>query len=152
MTIGPIEESFAMMNRYGLVYSSSDAERVDGLTYAWRKLHAQVRLCSRYFQERCISQREEDITLFRRPFLLQRKRNQHLSIPPWRSHRDVVFWLSSIVMYFCIFFLNIRLELLQAISFRFNLRSRQISWKAWKNSNPWSMFLFKSIMKSKQIY
>lgn len=22
-------------------------------------------------------------------------------IPPWRSHRDVVFWLSSIVMYFC---------------------------------------------------
>ena len=42
MTIGPIEESFAMMNRYGLVYSSSDAERVDGLTYAWRKLHAQV--------------------------------------------------------------------------------------------------------------
>lgn len=42
MTIGPIEESFAMMNRYGLVYSSSDAERVDGLTYAWHKLHAQV--------------------------------------------------------------------------------------------------------------
>ncbi|XP_066028864.1 dynein axonemal heavy chain 5 isoform X2 [Pocillopora verrucosa] len=42
MTIGPIEESFAMMNRYGLVYSSSDAERVDGLTYAWRKLHAQA--------------------------------------------------------------------------------------------------------------
>ena len=42
MTIGPIEESFAMMNRYGLVYSSSDSERVDGLTYAWRKLHAQV--------------------------------------------------------------------------------------------------------------
>jgi len=42
MTIGPIEESFAMMNRYGLVYSSSDAERVDGLTYAWRKVHAQV--------------------------------------------------------------------------------------------------------------
>ena len=42
MTVGPIEESFAMMNRYGLVYSSSDSERVDGLTYAWRKLHAQV--------------------------------------------------------------------------------------------------------------
>ena len=42
MTVGPIEESFALMNRYGLVYSSSDAERVDGLTYAWRKLHAQV--------------------------------------------------------------------------------------------------------------
>jgi len=42
MTIGPIEESFAMMNRYGLMYSSSDSERVDGLTYAWRKVHAQV--------------------------------------------------------------------------------------------------------------
>ena len=51
MTIGPIEESFAMMNRYGLVYSSSDAERVDGLTYAWRKLHAQVcRYLSRWFK------------------------------------------------------------------------------------------------------
>ena len=46
MTVGPIEESFAMMNRYGLVYSSSDAERVDGLTYAWHKLHAQV--CTRF--------------------------------------------------------------------------------------------------------
>ena len=55
MTIGPIEESFAMMNRYGLVYSSSDAERVDGLTYAWRKLHAQVRVYRPFFLERCIS-------------------------------------------------------------------------------------------------
>lgn len=42
MMIGPIEESFAMMNRYGLHYPSSDAERVDGLTYAWKKLTSQV--------------------------------------------------------------------------------------------------------------
>lgn len=42
MMIGPIEESFAMMNRYQLHYPSSDAERVDGLTYAWKKLTAQV--------------------------------------------------------------------------------------------------------------
>lgn len=44
MTIGPIEESFAMISRYGLqvVYSSSDAEGVDSLTYAWRLLREQV--------------------------------------------------------------------------------------------------------------
>ena len=42
MTIGPIEESFAMMNRYGLHYPSSDAERVDMLTYEWQKLNGQV--------------------------------------------------------------------------------------------------------------
>lgn len=42
MMIGPIEESFAMMNRYQLHYPSSDAERVDGLTYAWKKLNTQV--------------------------------------------------------------------------------------------------------------
>ena len=42
MTIGPIEESFGLLNRYGLVYSSADAERVDGLTYAWKKLLDQV--------------------------------------------------------------------------------------------------------------
>ena len=44
MTIGPIEESFALLNRYGLVYSSSDSERVDGLTYAWKKLLDQVKI------------------------------------------------------------------------------------------------------------
>lgn len=42
MMIGPIEESFAMLNRYQLHYPSTDAERVDGLTYAWKKLTAQV--------------------------------------------------------------------------------------------------------------
>ena len=42
MTITPIEESYALLNRYGLHYPSSDAERVDGLTYAWQKLRAQA--------------------------------------------------------------------------------------------------------------
>ena len=42
MTITPIEESYALLNRYGLHYPSSDAERVDGLTYAWQKLRGQA--------------------------------------------------------------------------------------------------------------
>lgn len=42
MTITPIEESFALLNRYQLHYSSTDSEQVDGLTYAWKKLQAQV--------------------------------------------------------------------------------------------------------------
>ena len=42
MTITPIEESFALLNRYGLNYSSADSEQVDGLTYAWKKLQGQV--------------------------------------------------------------------------------------------------------------
>lgn len=49
MTITPIEESFALLNRYGLVYSSTDSEQVDGLTYAWRKLKDQVSLHSRKY-------------------------------------------------------------------------------------------------------
>ena len=43
MTITPIEESFALMNRYGLHYSSTDSEKVDGLNYAWKKLQDLVR-------------------------------------------------------------------------------------------------------------
>lgn len=43
MTIGPIEESFALLNKYGLHYSSHDSERVDSLTYSWKKVNSQVR-------------------------------------------------------------------------------------------------------------
>lgn len=39
MIIGLIEELFVMMNCYGLVYLSSDVERVDGLIYVWCKLY-----------------------------------------------------------------------------------------------------------------
>ena len=42
MTIGPIEESFALLNKYGLHYSSHDSERVDSLTYSWKKVNSQV--------------------------------------------------------------------------------------------------------------
>lgn len=44
MTIGPIEESFALLNKYGLHYSSHDSERVDSLTYSWKKVNSQVRV------------------------------------------------------------------------------------------------------------
>ena len=43
-TIGPVEESFALLNRHELLFNDGNAERVDGLTYAWRNLHALVQL------------------------------------------------------------------------------------------------------------
>ena len=52
MTITPIEETYALINRYGLHYPSSDAERVDGLTYAWQKLGTQVGFCAGYSKQR----------------------------------------------------------------------------------------------------
>ncbi|XP_062336343.1 LOW QUALITY PROTEIN: dynein axonemal heavy chain 5-like [Osmerus eperlanus] len=41
-TIGPVEESFALLNRHELLFNDGNAERVDGLTYAWKNLHALV--------------------------------------------------------------------------------------------------------------
>uniref|UniRef100_A0A8C7LGC2 Dynein, axonemal, heavy chain 5 n=1 Tax=Oncorhynchus kisutch TaxID=8019 RepID=A0A8C7LGC2_ONCKI len=41
-TIGPVEESFALLNRHELIFSDGNAEKVDGLTYAWRNLNAMV--------------------------------------------------------------------------------------------------------------
>uniref|UniRef100_A0A4W5NZY5 Dynein, axonemal, heavy chain 5 n=1 Tax=Hucho hucho TaxID=62062 RepID=A0A4W5NZY5_9TELE len=41
-TIGPVEESFALLNRHELIFSDGNAEKVDGLTYAWRNLNALV--------------------------------------------------------------------------------------------------------------
>ena len=43
MTIGPIEESYSMLNRYNLIFNDGNAERVDTLSYGWKKLMAQVR-------------------------------------------------------------------------------------------------------------
>ncbi|XP_042337533.1 dynein axonemal heavy chain 5-like, partial [Plectropomus leopardus] len=37
-TIGPVEESFALLNKHELLFNDRNAERVDGLTYAWRTL------------------------------------------------------------------------------------------------------------------
>ncbi|XP_042073139.1 LOW QUALITY PROTEIN: dynein axonemal heavy chain 5, partial [Haplochromis burtoni] len=37
-TIGPLEESFALLNRHELLYGDGNGERVDGLMYAWKNL------------------------------------------------------------------------------------------------------------------
>ncbi|XP_030612273.1 dynein heavy chain 5, axonemal [Archocentrus centrarchus] len=41
-TIGPVEESFALLNKHELQFNDGNAERVDGLMYAWRNLCALV--------------------------------------------------------------------------------------------------------------
>ncbi|XP_042366785.1 dynein axonemal heavy chain 5 [Plectropomus leopardus] len=41
-TIGPVEESFALLNKHELLFNDRNAERVDGLTYAWRTLSGLV--------------------------------------------------------------------------------------------------------------
>ncbi|KAK5935878.1 hypothetical protein CgunFtcFv8_021195 [Champsocephalus gunnari] len=41
-TIGPVEESFALLNKHDLLFPDGNAERVDGLTHAWRNLAALV--------------------------------------------------------------------------------------------------------------
>uniref|UniRef100_A0A3P8WNT4 AAA+ ATPase domain-containing protein n=1 Tax=Cynoglossus semilaevis TaxID=244447 RepID=A0A3P8WNT4_CYNSE len=41
-TIGPVEESFALLNKHELLSNDGSAERVDGLTYAWKNLNALV--------------------------------------------------------------------------------------------------------------
>ena len=43
MTIGPIEESYAVLNKYGMSYQDTNTERVDSLSYGWKKLVDQVR-------------------------------------------------------------------------------------------------------------
>lgn len=40
--IGPVEESFALLNRYKLYYSDGNAERIDGVVYAWKELNVMV--------------------------------------------------------------------------------------------------------------
>ena len=42
MTIGPIEEAYALLNRYNIFFNDGNAERVDTLSYGWKKLIAQV--------------------------------------------------------------------------------------------------------------
>ncbi|KAM8731517.1 dynein axonemal heavy chain 5 [Acanthopagrus schlegelii] len=41
-TIGPVEESFALLNKHELLFNDGNAERVDGLMYAWKNLNALV--------------------------------------------------------------------------------------------------------------
>lgn len=42
MTIGPVEESFMLLNKFELHFHDGNAEKVDGLSYSWKNLHAQV--------------------------------------------------------------------------------------------------------------
>ncbi|XP_071957073.1 dynein axonemal heavy chain 5-like [Antedon mediterranea] len=42
MTIGPIEESYTLLNKFELHFNDGNAEKVDSLTYAWQKVAAQA--------------------------------------------------------------------------------------------------------------
>ncbi|XP_072018853.1 LOW QUALITY PROTEIN: dynein axonemal heavy chain 5-like [Amphiura filiformis] len=42
MTIGPIEESYAMLNKYELFFHDGNAEKVDSLSYSWKNLNDQA--------------------------------------------------------------------------------------------------------------
>ena len=44
MTITPIEETYALLNKYNIFFNDGNAERVDTLSYGWKKLIAQVSL------------------------------------------------------------------------------------------------------------
>lgn len=44
MTVGPIEESYSVLQRYNLLFQDRNLERVDGLAYAWKSLSTQVSL------------------------------------------------------------------------------------------------------------
>ena len=44
MTITPIEEAYAMLNKYNLIFNDGNAERVDSLSYQWKLLKGQVRM------------------------------------------------------------------------------------------------------------
>ncbi|XP_060921113.1 dynein axonemal heavy chain 5 [Labrus mixtus] len=41
-TIGPVEESFALLTKHELLFSDGNSERVDVLTYAWKNLNSLV--------------------------------------------------------------------------------------------------------------
>ena len=41
MTITPIEETYAMLHKYNIFFNDGNAERVDTLSYGWKKLIAQ---------------------------------------------------------------------------------------------------------------
>ncbi|XP_070190341.1 dynein axonemal heavy chain 5-like isoform X2 [Littorina saxatilis] len=42
MIIGPVEETYALLNRYNIFFNDGNAERVDTLAYGWKKLTAQA--------------------------------------------------------------------------------------------------------------
>ncbi len=42
-TRGPVEESFALLNRHELFFNDGNAEKIDGVVYAWKELNVMVR-------------------------------------------------------------------------------------------------------------
>lgn len=44
MNIAPIEESYALLNKFELAFNDGNAERVDGLAYGWKNLMNSVRI------------------------------------------------------------------------------------------------------------
>ena len=44
MSIGPIEDSYAMLQRYNVSVQQEDVERCDTLRYSWRKVLATAQL------------------------------------------------------------------------------------------------------------
>ena len=51
MSIGPIEESYAMLNKHELPVAKEETERVDTLRYSWKKLQVQAQEMSNYLLE-----------------------------------------------------------------------------------------------------
>ncbi|KAJ7420669.1 dynein heavy chain 5, axonemal-like protein [Willisornis vidua] len=43
VTVGPIEESYSVLHKHNLLFQDGNAERVDGLAYAWKNLNTQAR-------------------------------------------------------------------------------------------------------------
>ena len=44
MTIAPVEESYALLNKLELTYNDGYAEKVDSLAYSWKSLMDLVRI------------------------------------------------------------------------------------------------------------
>ncbi|OXB57017.1 hypothetical protein ASZ78_015603 [Callipepla squamata] len=42
MKVGPIEESYSVLQRYNLLFQDGNTEKVDGLAYAWKNLNTQA--------------------------------------------------------------------------------------------------------------
>lgn len=51
MTITPIEEAYAILNKFELYFNDGNAERVDSLTYGYSKLRAQAQLMQDHLLE-----------------------------------------------------------------------------------------------------
>ena len=41
-TITPIEETYAMLNKYEIIFNDGNAEKVDSLAYGWKNLNEKV--------------------------------------------------------------------------------------------------------------